>query len=195
MLEVNEPVETVINVVRFTIISLIILLTSSPAQASTSLKTQSVAVDLLIGSDQISGLRLAYRPLTRRIDSAPYFEYLDIYWEISVNFWEYGENNQHQANYAIALSPVISKTFYYVQGKYPLRWEFGIGISLVEDTQFAGKNIGSHYQFEDRLGLSFAFGANNNQRFAIRYMHYSNGGLNSNNPGLDFFNASYSVSF
>ena len=38
----------------------------------------------------------------------PWFGRLDVYWELSVNFWE-----------------------------------FGIGVSLVSDTQFAGKDIGS----------------------------------------------------
>ena len=52
-----------------------------------------------------------------------------------------------------------------------------IGVSLVEDTRFAGKDIGSHYQFEDRLGLVTDFGENMNQSIALRYMHYSNGCL------------------
>ena len=87
-----------------------------------------------------------------------YFDSLDLYWEVSFNFWEFGEDNQHESNFVLALSPVVSKTFHHVQGIYPLKWEFGIGVSLVEDTRFAGKDIGSHYQFEDRLGLSMDFG-------------------------------------
>lgn len=156
---------------------------------------QAVAVDLLVGSDDITGLRLAYRPYIYQVNNVPYFDQLDIYWEVSVNFWEFGEFNQHETNYAIALSPVIGKTFYHIDGKYPLRWEFGIGISLVEDTRFAGKDIGSHYQFEDRIGLAVDFGEDHKQSLALRYMHYSNGGLNSKNPGLDFLNLSYSYSF
>lgn len=157
--------------------------------------SQAVAVDVLIGSDDITGVRLAYRPHVYQIDQVPFFDNLEIYWEVSVNFWAFGETNQHETNYVLAFSPVIGQTFYYIDSKYPLRWEFGIGISLVEDTRFAGKDIGSHYQFEDRLGLAIDFGESNNQSVAIRYMHYSNGGLNSKNPGVDFLNMSYAYSF
>lgn len=167
------------------------LLTNITA-ASEIKKYNGIAIDVLAGEDDVTGLRLAYRPYIYTLTNAPYFDSLDIYWELSVNFWEYGEQNQHETNYAIALSPVVSKTFYHINGVYPLKWEFGIGVSLIEDTRFAGKDIGSHYQFEDRIGLTLEFGSRLRQAFSIRYMHYSNGGLNSKNPGMDFLNLSYS---
>tara|TARA_R110002167_G_scaffold150414_1_gene344122 strand:- start:324 stop:914 length:591 start_codon:yes stop_codon:yes gene_type:complete len=157
--------------------------------------SQAIAIDVLIGEDNVSGIRLSYRPHTYTIVDVPYFITLDVYWELSANFWEYGADNQHETNYALALSPVFGNVFYHVADKYPLRWEFGIGVSLVDDTRFAGKDIGSHYQFEDRLGLSMAFGDNLQQIASIRYMHYSNGGLNSKNPGMDFLNMAYSFKF
>lgn len=183
-----------------TLIAIVSLMTStllysnsSAAQDSKVLNTYSsaVAVDLLIGSDDITGLRLAYRPYAYQLTDVPYFDFLDLYWEVSVNFWEFGDDNQHETNFVVALSPVVSKTFYHIDDKYPLKWEFGIGVSLVNDTQFAGKDIGSHYQFEDRIGLSMDFGKNLKQSVSLRYMHYSNGGLNSKNPGVDFLNLSY----
>jgi hypothetical protein len=158
-------------------------------------RKQSVAADILIGEDNVSGLRLSYHPLTHQLTNIPYFDTLDVYWEMSINFWEYGNNNRHQTNYVLALSPVLSKVFYQVANKYPLRWEFGIGVSLADDTRFAGKDIGSHYQFEDRIGLSLSFGKDLKQMASIRYMHYSNGGLNSKNPGMDFLNLAYSYQF
>jgi len=79
--------------------------------------------------------------------------------------------------------------------KYPLKFELGIGVSLITDTRFAGKDIGSHYQFEDRLGLIFEFGEQLEKSVAMRYMHYTNGGLNDDNPGLDFLNLSYAREF
>lgn len=180
---------TLLFVLWVTVISI------TPTFAATNNPTQAVAVDLLVGSDDITGVRLAYRPHVYQINDVPFFDKLDVYWEVSVNFWEFGEFNQHETNYAIALSPVFGKTFHHINGKYPLRWEFGIGISLVEDTRFAGKDIGSHYQFEDRLGLAVDFGEDHSHSVALRYMHYSNGGLNSKNPGLDFLNLSYAYSF
>jgi hypothetical protein len=162
---------------------------------SSYVQTQAVAADLLVGSDNIKGVRVAFRPYIYTLNDLPYFDDLDIYWEVSANFWEYGEHNHHTTNFVFALSPVVGKTFYYIDGKYPLKWEFGIGVSLVDNTHFAGKDIGSHYQFEDRLGLTTNVGENLNQAISVRYMHYSNGGLNSKNPGVDFLNLSYAYYF
>ncbi len=156
---------------------------------------QGYAIDYLVGEGDISGLRLAYRPYYTELTEVPWFGRLDVYWELSVNFWEFGAENNHQTNFAAALSPVVSKQFATIADKYPLKWEFGIGVSLVSDTQFAGKDIGSHYQFEDRLGLRMEFGKAFKQSVTLRYMHYSNGGLNDNNPGMDFLNLSYAQRF
>jgi len=183
--------QTLIAIVLTAVIS---LLTVNTALASPTYK-QAVAVDILIGADDITGVRLAYRPYSHNITTIPFFDGVEIYWEFSVNFWEYGADNNHETNFVFALSPVISKTFYHVDGRYPLKWEAGIGVSLVEDTRFAGKDIGSHYQFEDRLGLTLAFGHELRQSTSVRYMHYSNGGLNSKNPGVDFLNLAYAYRF
>ena len=180
-------------------ITLFILLIAASLQVNASpdrqFYNQAVAVDLLFGADDITGVRLAYRPYTHEFTEIPYFDGVEVYWEVSVNFWEYVEDNNHETNFVLALSPVISKTFYHVKGQYPLKWEAGIGVSLVEDTRFAGKDIGSHYQFEDRLGLTLEFGKALRQSASIRYMHYSNGGLNSKNPGVDFLNLAYAYRF
>ncbi|MFC3096068.1 acyloxyacyl hydrolase [Alteromonas sediminis] len=152
---------------------------------------QAVAIDYLHGEGDLSGVRLAYRPYTVNLKEAFLMGDVDIYWEVSINFWEFGENNQHETNYAIALSPVFSWHLMDLSGKYPLDIEFGIGLSLVEDTRFAGKDIGSHYQFEDRLGFTLAFGDELEHAASLRYMHYSNGGLNDKNPGMDFLTVSY----
>ena len=156
---------------------------------------QAIALDYLHGEGDLSGVRLAYRPYIARIQDAFLMGDVDIYWEVSANFWEFGEDNRHETNYAVALSPVFSWHVQDIAGKYPLSVEFGIGLSLVEDTRFAGKDIGSHYQFEDRLGVTMAFGEQLEHSASLRYMHYSNGGLNDKNPGMDFLTVSYIRSF
>ncbi|WP_416307652.1 acyloxyacyl hydrolase [Neptunicella sp. SCSIO 80796] len=154
---------------------------------------QGIAIDYLDGESNLTGIRLAYRPYYGQVTQIEYLGGLDIYWEMSVNFWEYGQDNRHETNLAVALSPVISSTFTTVGDNLPLKWELGIGISLVDNTRFAGKDIGSHYQFEDRLGLTLLL--SQQESVSVRYMHYSNGGLNSKNPGMDFLNLSYGYRF
>ena len=156
---------------------------------------QAIAVDYLQGEGDVKGVRLAYRPYQTQITTFDWLGEVNLYWEMSVNFWEFGADNQHETNYALALSPVLSKQFATLYDRYPLKWEFGIGVSLVEDTRFAGKDIGSHYQFEDRIGVILEYGEQLEQSVTVRYMHYSNGGLNDNNPGMDFFNLSWSRRF
>ena len=182
------------TIVAIVITAVVNLVTVNTVLANPTYK-QAVAVDFLIGSDDITGVRLGYRPYAYNINTFPFFDGVEIYWEFSVNFWEYGIDNNHETNFVFALSPVISKTFYHVNDRYPLKWEAGIGVSLVEDTRFAGKDIGSHYQFEDRVGLTLAFGHELRQSASLRYMHYSNGGLNSKNPGVDFLNLAYAYRF
>lgn len=156
---------------------------------------QAIAVDALVGSDDVSGLRLAYRPHYLPVYQFEWLGDAEIYWELSLNIWEYGETNEYDTNLVLAISPVLTKQFAVLANKYPVKWEFGIGISMVNDTRFAGKDIGSHYQFEDRLGLLVDFGEDLSQSLALRYMHYSNGGLNSKNPGMDFLSVAYVYHF
>ena len=156
---------------------------------------QALAIDYLYGENDLSGFRLAYRPHHTQISEFEWLGSLDLYWEVSLNFWEFGQDNQHETNYAVALSPVFSKQLDTLYDKYPLKFEFGMGVSLITDTCFAGKDIGSHYQFEDRLGLILEFGEELEESVAVRYMHYSNGGLHDDNAGLDFLNVSYGHEF
>ncbi|MEL0639952.1 acyloxyacyl hydrolase [Pseudoalteromonas aliena] len=67
--------------------------------------------------------------------------------------------------------------------------EFGIGLSLLDGTKFAGKNITTHYQFEDRIGIAMKFGDREQHSESF---HYSNAGIKKPNPGLDFISLSYS---
>jgi hypothetical protein len=183
------------HTIKRDLLSVAIALFLAVVHFSANAADQSVAIDYLHGEGDLSGIRLAYRPYHGQITQIEWLGEVDLYWELSVNFWEFGTDNQHDTNYAVALSPVFSSQFATIADKYPLKWEFGIGVSLINDTIFAGKDIGSHYQFEDRLGLVLEFGDNLEQSFAVRYMHYSNGGLNDKNPGMDFLNLSYAMHF
>ena len=66
---------------------------------------------------------------------------------------------------------------------------------MLEDSRFASKDLESRFQFEDRLGIVVEFGNQRRESLALRYIHYSNGGLNDENPGLDFLNLGYAYRF
>ncbi|WP_231702521.1 acyloxyacyl hydrolase [Rheinheimera lutimaris] len=153
-----------------------------------------LSVEYLQGEGDVSGVRLAYRPLEFHFTTLPLLGDANMYLEASTNFWQYGKPSKYQTNVALALSPVLKKQFANWYGK-PVFWEFGIGVSMLTKREFAGKDLGSHFQFEDRLGLLIELDPQNKKMLAIRYMHYSNAGLSSRNPGMDFLNIAYSWRF
>lgn len=168
--------------------SAILCLYLSTAAASMA-GQQGLGLNYIQGEGNVKGLKIAYLLKSDKLHKYLDKSTLDL--ELSVNFWTYGNPNQHQTNFVLAVSPI----FQYQLGEFnnlPVFGIFGIGVSLFDSTHFAGKNVGSHYQFEDRLGLAIKTGKNLQNLWSLTYFHYSNGGLQKPNPGLDFVALSYS---
>ena len=162
--------------------------------ATTAVTADEMAIDLLKGEGDVTGIRLAYRPYHSTITDLPLVGDANIYLELSANKWRYGDPTEYDDNLAIALSPVLTRQFATFDDK-ALFWEFGIGVSFLDKKRFAGKDLGSYYQFEDRLGLTLALDPAKKRSISLRYFHYSNGGLEKPNPGIDFINMSYAWRF
>lgn len=168
------------------LISAIAVVTATMTSASPA----SLAVDYIRGEGDVEGIKVAYQYYQQELTD--YSPDLHFYVETSVNFWEYGAERQHDTNFIIALSPVLRKTFAPgPTGRF--FGELGIGLSLLDDTTFAGKDVSTHYQFEDRLGIGYEFAEDHRYRLALRYFHYSNGGVKKPNPGLDFISLSFAM--
>ncbi len=163
-----------------------LVLTSLHAQA------QVTALDVVKGEGEVLGLRIGYRPTEWYLAEVPVLGDAQLYMEVSANLWRYGEEPEYESNLAVALSPVLVKQFTTLYDR-ALYWEFGIGFSLLNKQRFAGKDLGSHYQFEDRIGVIWQL--HSKTQLALRYMHYSNAGLQKPNPGLDFLALSYAYKF
>ncbi len=101
------------------------------------------------------------------------------YHEGSFNVWQNDQKNV----YALAYSPVFTAEFVTNSGYTPYI-EAGIGFSLISDTFARHKNMSSHFQFEDRLGVGIK---TEKTDIYLRYMHYSNAGIKKPNDGLDLF--------
>ena len=173
-------------------IKLFVLTFSLVACSFSYAKEWSYSVDYIQGEGDVQGVKLAVQYHTDWLEQ--YSEKWNLYFESSVNTWEYGAANQHDTNFVLAISPV----FQYPIGHWGnTQWfvEAGIGISLLDDTNFAGKDVSTHYQFEDRLGISMRFGTYEEHQVTLRYFHYSNAGFKKPNPGLDFVALSYTRFF
>ncbi|MDQ9091505.1 acyloxyacyl hydrolase [Pseudoalteromonas haloplanktis] len=176
---------------KLTLVVLVLTFMSSGlSYASDSmLSPHGYAIDYIQGEGDVKGIKLAYQYHPEHLQSL--FKNTHIYLESSINFWQYGTENNHQTNTVLALSPVFQYPIGSVAG-IPLFFEAGIGVSLINDTHFAGKDVSTHYQFEDRLGFVADFGKT---KAALRYLHYSNAGFKSPNPGLDFISLSLARRF
>jgi len=100
------------------------------------------------------------------------------YWEASLNYWDAEDENV----YAAALSPVF--VLYFLPGSDRIQpyLEAGIGAALISDHSFAGREMSTAFQFEDRIGVGIR---TRNWDVHYRFMHYSNGGIEKPNNGFD----------
>lgn len=153
-------------------------------------RQQAFAVDYLQGEGDVQGLKLAYQHHVNWL--ADLDPRLTMLFEASANFWRYGPANSSDSNAVVAVSPILR---YPLGHAFDLPWdlEFGVGVSLLDDTRFAGKDVSTHYQFEDRLGLVAWLAPD--RSLTVRYLHYSNAGFKRPNPGLDFVSLSYAWYF
>ncbi|HSC84681.1 MAG TPA: acyloxyacyl hydrolase, partial [Pseudomonas sp.] len=70
--------------------------------------------------------------------------------------------------------------------------EGGIGVALFSSTELEGNDLGSSFQFEDRLGAGLRFSG---QEVGIRAVHYSNAGIEQPNDGVEAYTLHYRLSF
>ncbi len=157
---------------------------------SGSANASQIAVEYQQGEYSTYGVRVAVQPM-----QAQPLPWWGLYWypEVSISQWQ-----QHQSDTAsgkinvVALSPVLRKPISEL-GAGTLSVEFGIGASMLDEREIGSKHLGTYFQFEDRIGLHWGFSPRHS--IALRYMHYSNGGLGRTNPGMDFINLSYARAF
>lgn len=169
--------------------TLFAVLLATTSQYTYAISEHGYAIDFLNGSGGVTGIKLAYQYHPQSLqgligDSRFYFE-------SSANLWQFRHDDNSQSNLVLAMSPVLLFPAFSFNNT-PFYVEAGIGVSLVDETHFADKNISTHYQFEDRVGLVADFGETN---VALRVIHYSNAGFKSPNPGLDFITLSMARRF
>lgn len=165
--------------------SLFLLITKAAYAAS----NHSYAVDLLKGEGEVAGAKLAYQYHPKEMQD--FVGNTRFYLETSVNIWQYRYDQQSQSNIVLAMSPVLQFPAFSVYNT-PFYVEAGIGFSLLDERYFASKNLSTHYQFEDRIGLVADFGTTN---LALRIIHYSNAGFKEPNPGINFLTLSIAQGF
>jgi lipid A 3-O-deacylase len=113
------------------------------------------------------------------------------YHELSLNYWEHSDESIQQ----VAYSPVFAyESTAFGSGIFPYL-EGGIGVSYISEKMIKGRNMSSHFQFEDRIGMGVRVGEDRKHDLNFGYLHYSNAGIKQPNDGIDIFILSYTYSF
>ncbi|GAA5098647.1 acyloxyacyl hydrolase [Wohlfahrtiimonas larvae] len=115
--------------------------------------------------------------------------YFSGYWSLGLTHWEKGKYGKNAAS--ISFAPVFTYNFYTNNTIEPFI-ELGIGVSAFSKTKVGDKNLGSSFNFEDRIGFGARFG---DHTLGIRAIHYSNAGIKSPNNGIESYSLYYSYKF
>jgi len=141
-----------------------------------------------------NALRISYQ--THLSHNSRYdFDYLS---DIGLNFWKddsrlnalnsaYATSSLESSNLSISYSRIIRK--YTTQHTF---LDLGLGLSIHNNDSMGGADLGSYYQIESRLGVGYE---RETYRSVLNLFHYSNGGLESKNDGVDILMLSISKYF
>lgn len=110
------------------------------------------------------------------------------FWEGSVNYWNADDGDL----YAVAFAPVFAFYFGSRDNKWQPYMEGAIGAAFLSETELAGREFSTTFQFENRLGIGLR---GPRFDFHIRYLHYSNADIEEPNNGMDSFVAGIAYRF
>lgn len=108
------------------------------------------------------------------------------YWDLSLARWRSDKYRDvadaHQNLWAIGISPVLRLASKENAGMY---FEAGLGPHLLSDLyDNNSRQLSTRFQFGSHIGLGYVF--SNKLDTALRFQHYSNGGIKDPNDGVNF---------
>lgn len=73
--------------------------------------------------------------------------------------------------------------------------DLGFSPTLISGSSLNGRDLGGNFHFTSSASIGTTFGASDNILLSLRVQHTSNGGLSSDNPGLDMIglNISFNI--
>lgn len=165
-----------------------VILISAQVFAGNHLWNTHLAIGLGKSHDRINIYRLGIRNDFSNKTFPSHQKGLNGYYEISLNRWNIGEENI----YGAAISPIFRYQISIFSNQIQPYIEAGIGVAYISNTRIGHRNMTTHFQFEDRIGVGFRseyVGVN------FGYMHYSNASIKPPNDGIDIFILTSMVNF
>ncbi|MDU9389970.1 acyloxyacyl hydrolase [Pseudomonas sp. zfem002] len=109
------------------------------------------------------------------------------YWDAGYTYWD---GDKTSSNHSLSFAPVFVYEFAGDSVKPYI--EAGIGVAAFANTELESNDLGSSFQFEDRIGFGLRFAGGH--EVGIRAIHYSNAGLSQPNDGVESFALHYRMS-
>lgn len=109
------------------------------------------------------------------------------YWDAGYTYW-FGDKSA--SNHSLSFAPVF--VYEFAGERVRPYVEAGIGLALFESTEHESHDLGSSFQFEDRLGFGLRFAG---QEIGVRAVHYSNAGIKQPNDGAETYTLHYRTAF
>ena len=114
--------------------------------------------------------------------------HLSGYWDAGYTYWE---GDDTATNHSISFAPVFVYEFAGQTVKPYL--EAGVGVAAFSSTKLESNDLGSSFQFEDRIGAGLRFAGGH--EVGIRAIHYSNAGIKKPNDGVEAYTLHYRLNF
>ena len=106
------------------------------------------------------------------------------YWDGAYSYWD---GDETASNHSLSFAPVFVYEFAGESVKPYI--EAGIGVALFSSTELESNELGSSFQFEDRIGVGLRFAGGH--ELGIRAIHYSNAGIKQPNDGVESYSLHY----
>ena len=107
------------------------------------------------------------------------------YWELAFSELSAAKNSTYVTN-RFAQSTSLSGTARIIKNiGVAIYFDIGIGVAYMSKRVIAGRDLGAHLLFEERLGTGFLFDKDKRLELGYRFVHYSNGYLARVNQSLN----------
>ena len=111
-------------------------------------------------------------------------------WEVDLSgWWADHRRRRNQSGVMLGLTPVLQ---YEYRSAYRPYVEFGIGARYLSDTHLADYDKSTQFQFGDLMGFGVSL---RDLQVGFRFLHISNAGIETPNPGTNYYSIKLDYAF